>query len=70
MESCDGAGILTQVPTAIFRSENEAVRSFEIVCGRLSVGFFFLPTESPENQRRICSTVESVLRHNSLKFIA
>jgi glutamate synthase (NADPH/NADH) large chain/glutamate synthase (ferredoxin) len=70
MESGDGAGILTQIPTAIFRSEFEAVRSLEVVGGRLGVGVFFFPIDDIEEQRRLRSIVEAVLRRNSLRFIA
>jgi glutamate synthase (NADPH/NADH) large chain/glutamate synthase (ferredoxin) len=70
MESGDGAGILTQIPIAIFRSEYEAVRSLEVVGGRLGVGVFFFPPENIEEQRRLRSIVEAVLRRNNLKFIA
>ncbi len=62
----DGAGLLTQIPYAIFREEVERLGHSLAEDSDLAVGFLFLPHDNAYAQARCKTIVEEVLEERNL----
>ncbi|WP_010284796.1 glutamate synthase large subunit [Bacillus timonensis] len=63
----DGAGILTQIPHQLFRTEWEEAGKLLIDAGKYGVGMFFLPQQKSSRQR--CKDIiENIITEEGLEF--
>ncbi|NBT23551.1 glutamate synthase large subunit [bacterium] len=65
-KSGDGAGVLTQIPTRLFRREVEKLGHQLYGDGDLGVGFFFLPSQDKYAQAHIRRIAEEVVTRRGL----